>query len=402
MLIFNFNKPNIIILSFSTVMLLYGAGGIFPKVAWIIIISTLLILSIYFIFRRRRVIPIEYAYVFCCATLWLLVPLFFSFYYHDWFLNIKLLLETLLYVIFSIVVCSWMSKDTSRFEVVTSSMTKIWLVTSFLFFVFYISGFVVYENTFSGVYTNRNLFSIVSTLLLICTLCFVEGKSKKITYATLLIICVLSTASIKGLIGVLLVIYTYQMKNFRLYKVFGFSLLLSFFVFIVIQSDTLISQRLSSLIDVLNSFDLSGMGSASERLWLIVNGSELAFDHLDFGIGLYNSKYYLFPPWQLLKAERVGDVLDVGLYTHMNYLEVLLSTGLFGFLAYYLPHLLIFFRSKSGFRYNINLRFCWVFIVYKLFLDVGMVSYNSFPLVFFYVFSLILIFNYNKGVSSNE
>jgi len=379
---------------FSLAIIFYQGPYFLPKITWALLIIQSSILIILKVSARNTTISISNFKIIIALTLWILVPFVLSYNYIDPEINYKLGLETILYVISCVLYLDYLFRKNIFIEFL-NFFSSFWLILSFIFLAFYFSGFVDYSTTFSGPYTNRNLFSVVCSLLIIGYLTIGENVRTKNIKIILLVIFILLTASMKGLFGLILIFF---LVRFRLKKILNFTLAFIFVLcalFFLYNSDTLISQRLNAMSESLINYDTSGIGSSSERLWLLVNGFKIAVENIWTGIGLYNSKYYLFPPWQEILAQRRGETLDVGLYTHNNFLEVFLSTGIIGFIVYQIP--IMFYYIKSIYfrilEKNIYTLFSFVSLSYILFLNTGLVSYNMLPVTLFLCTSIKLLYS---------
>lgn len=379
---------------FSLAIIFYQGPYFLPKITWALLIIQSAILIILKISARNTTISISNFKITIALTLWILVPFILSYNYIDPEINYKLGLETILYVISCVLYLDYLFRKNLFLEFF-NFFSSFWLILSFFFLVFYFSGFIDYSTTFSGPYTNRNLYSVVCSLLIVGYLTIGENIKSRNIKIILLIVFILMTASMKGLFGLILIFF---LVLFRLKKILNFTLVFTFILcafFFLYNSDTLISQRLNAMSESLINYDTSGIGSSSERLWLLVNGFKIAVENIWTGIGLYNSKYYLFPPWQEILAQRRGETLDVGLYTHNNFLEVFLSTGIIGFLVYQIP--IMFYYIKSIYfrvlEKNIYTLFSFVSLSYILFLNTGLVSYNMLPVTLFLCTSIKFLYS---------
>lgn len=90
--------------------------------------------------------------------------------------------------------------------------------------------------------------------------------------------------------------------------------------------------RIQNAIDAAKSMDVSGADTSLKgRLWLYARAWEVAVDNPFSGIGLDN--------FRSVTGVAIG--LNVGTYTHSNYMEILVSTGFPGFLVYFSMYFLV-------------------------------------------------------------
>ena len=124
-----------------------------------------------------------------------------------------------------------------------------------------------------------------------------------------------------------------------------------------------------------------GDGSTMERMNMIQDAAKFWETHPIFGIGL-----------NLFSVKG-----DYGAYSHNNYLELLSTTGLLGFITYYSYHIKTIYNLgrtlKSNRQDNI---FGLLIIGSMLFYDIGAVSYNL-PLVQIF---LLLSCNQHNNLTS--
>lgn len=409
MLVFNIHKRLAVEYFVASVLaialLFYGTSGALPWVTWITLSLYVLVAFVLTLTERLPVISVTSIGLILFFSAWLIPGIAFTPLYADKTIHVKMMLESFLYVISSVPLVLWLAKGGyTRIQAVFGVVIKIWLLVSFVFLVFYSIGMWSYKTTFSAMYVNRNLYAVVCSLLLCISLFFFPRSFKKAIICSSLVILVVLTSSIKGFVGIFIVLTLYYYKMLTLTKRYIFLLLMTSFTAVALWMNSFLWQRISRLFNDLVSFDLSGLSSGSERLWLLVNGFDLARDNWFSGIGLYNSKHYLFPPWRVLLAERRHESLEVGLYTHNNYLEVFLSLGVFSLILYYAPLIYGFFRSiKRKYQPNMFFKFSACVLFYRFFLDFSLVSYNSFPIIFFTLLAICLIFfnrNGNYGSSA--
>lgn len=108
-----------------------------------------------------------------------------------------------------------------------------------------------------------------------------------------------------------------------------------------------------------------GDGSTMERMNMIHDAATFWKQNPFFGIGL-----------NLFSVKGA-----YGVYAHNNYLELLATTGIVGFISYYTYHIKTIYNLSKTFKYNqSNNIFGLLIIVCMMFYDIGAVSYNL-PLV---------------------
>ncbi len=107
--------------------------------------------------------------------------------------------------------------------------------------------------------------------------------------------------------------------------------------------------------------------STTTRINMIKVGWEYFLEHPLTGCGIGNSRYIV--------AEALGRFT----YLHNNFIELLASIGIFGFISYYLIYVYLLWNLYKIFIKNNNTQALILFVILavQLMLDIGMVSYYS-------------------------
>lgn len=229
-----------------------------------------------------------------------------------------------------------------------------------------LSGFLTIMSTghrMGDLIGNQNTYGLVfaNAALVALYYFFFNNEKRHVLLAGLLIFFGFSSGSKKVafllLIGLLFLILSKHGIR-KLFKVIFYSTvsLLVGWVFINLPVFSTILKRLESYLSV------SGNSSDNLRAELIRYGLELFAENPLFGYGLNN--YRLFH-WS-------------GVYSHNNYIEVLVSLGIVGFIVYYLifvKSITTLFRKR---RYLNPIHFLLIFSIISSFIfDYGMVQFYS-------------------------
>lgn len=229
-----------------------------------------------------------------------------------------------------------------------------------------LSGFLAIMSTghrMGDLIGNQNTYGLVfaNAALVALYYFFFNNEKRHVLLAGLLIFFGFSSGSKKVafllLIGLLFLILSKHGIR-KLFKVIFYSTvsLLVGWVFINLPVFSTILKRLESYLSV------SGNSSDNLRAELIRYGLELFAENPLFGYGLNN--YRLFH-WS-------------GVYSHNNYIEVLVSLGIVGFIVYYLifvKSITTLFRKR---RYLNPIHFLLIFSIISSFIfDYGMVQFYS-------------------------
>ncbi len=191
------------------------------------------------------------------------------------------------------------------------------------------------------------------------------------------------TASRKGILFGLLLIFVFLFKsifNIRQFIVIGIigSILIFTFLSEDVQKATGFDKRLDSVVSKFTEMGstLEGSntgGSASERLKLIHIGVDLFQENPLLGTGM--ATFF-----------KLG---KVGLYSHNNYIELLVGVGLIGTVIFYLIYIMLLNKIMVN---KIEEKFIFIiFILGILLMDMALVSYVNKLLLFILLFISIYI-----------
>lgn len=286
-----------------------------------------------------------------------------------------LLLTTLLFTIRTFI----NHLEFQDFKVGFSKLGKLYLLTSF---ILYIIGALNFENLsehdlFSGVYIERgfirmtgmafdpNMFGI--TLMPFLFFYLMSRDYKWFIFSCLLLVLSFSRGAWVAFLSGLVVFYFMQgiIKNIKATILF---LLLSPFPFLLykynlFQFGTLIDSRLKNISD----------GSGRYEIW--VNAFNLFLEKPIAGWGIFSFRHLNFSIWG---NDR---------FAHNTYIEVLVETGIIGFLLYSLFFIFILFRLVSIYKKNKELGFLipsfFSFLVGLMFLSLYINNLFLFFLILF-------------------
>ncbi|MDT2823845.1 O-antigen ligase family protein [Vagococcus lutrae] len=310
--------------------------------------------------------------------------------------HINVLILTLFSTFSSVFLCKRLLTNTNKAKITYLKMSYIWSCVNVTLFLLYKVGLYKSGNgSFSGFYINRNDFAISSVILLFLISFIDFDKKDHLIYKKIIVTklaltaLIISTLSIKGFVGVLIiVIYTYFLnKNKSINK----KILLIIMLLILSPLTLLIN------FDLFNRFNLyletllgvtATYENANYRLTLIKQGIEIIKDNFWLGIGIDNSRYYLF-----VENARGN---EIGKYSHNNLIEIFLNGGIFTFIAYYIPIVFIMFSSLKKYKYNKNYLFVITGLTLKIFFDLSSVTYNNASVIFLTVISIFCFFECNR------
>tara|TARA_B100001057_G_C22867481_1_gene957220 strand:+ start:5172 stop:6359 length:1188 start_codon:yes stop_codon:yes gene_type:complete len=200
---------------------------------------------------------------------------------------------------------------------------------------------------------------------------------------TFVLFIVFVTLSRKGLIGILIMFLFFLLSGKKLnlrFKILSI-LISSTIIFFLMQNFEL--PVLNRFISTINLFEGSkNIGQSDhERSFLILESISFWKESPIFGNGI--------------KHFENNSVL--GLYTHTNYMELLVNYGLVGLLLFYSP---IITRLRTLYTYfnhfHIQIKFFFFILIFILISDFAMVSYYN--VVYLFLLSVVLGYDFNfKG-----
>lgn len=270
-----------------------------------------------------------------------------------------------------------------------------WTGVSFVLFVLWLGGQYTYENKdFAGLFNNRNAFAVQTVILIGMLFAFVPKhlflKAVIVFFNFVLIVASLST---KGFLFFFMVLFyplflKVSLKRKILVIILGALLFGS--AYMVLPN---IQDRIGRFAMVFTSpEDLRQSESAFLRMWLMVEGFKLIKENPTVGIGVDNGRFLLVPPFMVERGD------ETGLYSHNNYIEMALNSGVVGLFLFYAPLLIIYFSTKREHPFFINIR---TFIVLYFLMGIAMVQYNIFSTIFLYS-TIVFLFIYHKDKVSYD
>ncbi|OPX92830.1 MAG: O-Antigen ligase [Syntrophorhabdus sp. PtaB.Bin006] len=312
--------------------------------------------------------------------------------------HINVVIMSFAYSLATVGLLAWLTKEISRFIRMIGMIIVAWVVAGFCYFVLFHMGVISYEERdFSAMYYNRNTLAVVGCFLLCIWLSFLPELRKSypmgigsIVIPALCILLIFSTFSTKGFIGVIIVLFAYGL---RLYQGKRRALMLSVFLAVAVLTFTIAGggalERVHKKWEGVATVVDSQFEDTTGRLFLIIDSLRIIKKSPLMGVGVYNSQYHLFTPryWILLQRGQLdSSEVGVGVYSHVNYLEMFLNGGVPAFLLYYLPLFLLFWRivkARQVTPFGARIRYMLISLLsLKLFFDIGMVSFESFIHIF--------------------
>jgi len=369
----------------SVVLCFYGNFELRIYLAWFLSFSIIFV-SCLFVATRLKIKKLAIN-VFLISSMWLFLPIILSSNAFNLEIHIKAILETLMYILFFINLCSCIDGQRNKFFGI---LRIVILVTAFfsilsLFNYFFLSKFFtlpgLHSETYSGFHSNPNTYSVVLLTLLVNILIFhtkiFNSKRQLSSIVILFGFQILLTGSSKGFIGlaiIFLLIVIFKTKSTK--KLFSFLLLILISLFILTFADKSVNRLTDKIYAVSGfnkfSYDETDIGhdSGKIRLFLMLDSFRIIKDNFWIGVGVNNGQYYITLPTSFRSS------MD-SINSQNNITEMLLNGGVFAFLLYYGPILSFLILSlmrkdKNNFDHAII-----ILSILKIFLDTGMKSYND-------------------------
>ncbi|MCK4441554.1 MAG: O-antigen ligase family protein, partial [Sulfurovaceae bacterium] len=140
----------------------------------------------------------------------------------------------------------------------------------------------------------------------------------------------------------------------------------------------LIEKRFSGMFNMMKG--KGGDASSMERIYLVKEGLKIFENNPIFGIGLNNSRYLLVK------------------YTHNNYLELLIGTGIIGTTLFYSIYIVTFQKIKNMPSIRIK-KYFYIMLFILLLLDTSTVTYYTKPILFLILY---IYFVAEKEIEKNK
>ena len=224
---------------------------------------------------------------------------------------------------------------------------------------------------------NSNTLGMCAAFAIMINLYLLLSKKISLWTVTLLffgMVVVIASGSRKALVSLFLGIFLFFLvrslrKNQQTLPLFRFLIALPVVAFIGYQILRLpifsgIMKRMEGMFNIVVGGTVEK--SAMIRMSLVQLGLELFKQHPLLGVGIDNPRLYTY--------EVVGETY----YLHNNYMEILSSGGIVGFISYYWMYvkLLISYIRRRDFD-DLQYCICFVILILLLIMDYGMVSYYS-------------------------
>ncbi|WP_272666344.1 O-antigen ligase family protein [Providencia sp. PROV174] len=341
-------------------------------------------------------------YVLILNTVWILWSLLNFPIIKDFNDFISFTIVTIFYSLSCAIICEYTFNSDARLIYKYVKIASVsFVLVSFLSLINYISNND--RSDFSGLFSNRNTFAITAIFLIIALITsyksavgeYLLPRKDKITLYFLLFslsILILLTKSMKGFLSLFII---YAILNIRLTpKMILVSIFFIFtFIFIAFIHQNPLSERIYTFIySVTTPSELNISESSYIRMNLILDGLNIINEHPIIGVGINQSRYYLFPEYYILLFERGVKPILSGEYSHNNYIEIALNGGIPALILYYFPiiYSLYYLIKKKNKASSFTIRVCILLIFLKFFYDYGMVSYKE----FFNILSISFVFAY--------
>lgn len=241
---------------------------------------------------------------------------------------------------------------------------------------------------------NVNKIGLTTSISFLISIFFAKFKSKNyLFFSVLLAIVTIGTGSRTALIEMffsiifIILIGKEKEKIISYIKKILIIITLCFLLFSFIQKISSFD-LINRFTEMTNYVSKNGEidGSTSTRMKFIQKGFETFTDHPLLGIGAGNAGY-------------VTSIVSFGRYTylHNNYVELLATTGLIGFLLYYSIHIYILIKCFFSKNKTVYSTLATVIIIILLIGDIGTVSYASKTTVIYFLYGSLAINRRNSN-----
>jgi len=178
-------------------------------------------------------------------------------------------------------------------------------------------------------------------------------------------------------LGIIIVLVLYFLGKYSLKKII---FILPLFFILIFGSSFIFETtviRLNKKIDAISKFennyraDNIGHNSAKVRIFLAYDAIDIFLDNKVSGVGVNNGQFYLQIP-------KSFESLMVSINSQNNITEMLLNVGFPGFLLFYLSLFYLLYKSIYTNSKNREIKLMVIsLVILKIFMDIGMKSYND-------------------------
>ncbi|MEX6424818.1 O-antigen ligase family protein [Providencia manganoxydans] len=277
----------------------------------------------------------------------------------------------------------------------------IWCAINFLLYLLYIGGvFSINPGlSFSGLYENRNTLAVTGAFLLAVFINYSDTSFRSLVVGLVILFLIMSTASSKGVISGVIVYCIWIYSQIKSKRGIAFTVLCTFSIVILFYHGYF-DEALARLLGRFNMFDsfvtslgvdsivsIHAQSSQNHRIELSKQALELFYHQPVWGYGLRGSEAFL----------RLGGGPT---YTHNNYMEMLVSGGMVGFIFYYVPifflALILFLSKGKNIKYCSETRIAVSFMLLLIFNQSAQVSYKSFIILFAIFYVVFIVINFGR------
>jgi hypothetical protein len=377
---------------FTLIILFYGNYQFRATFTWLpsLIVIVIAILFTYKFAKINRV----FLKVVAINSVWLIYALLFSFHVLNFNIHIKAILETFLYVLVFSIIINYLIKDIKRLFKTLLFSLNVFLIVSIV--VIFLKTMGLYEEgrAFASSYSNRNTYAFMALVYLAIIVNlpnYIKYKYKVISIL-LLLIFILTTGSSKGVLGIVIILGLYFLGKYSLRKIIFilpvFFILIASTLFLFENTSERLMKKVEAISGVEDNYQADNIGhdSGKIRIFLAINAIEVFLDNKISGVGVNNGQYYLTLP-----DSKQNDMNSLN--SQNNITEMLLNVGLPGFIIFYLPLLYLLYKSITSPTNNYEIKMTVItLLILKIFMDLGMKSYNDAGHIFLMILSWTLYF----------
>jgi len=364
----------------------------------IINIIFFLIFGVIFIFEKDYKIPISTISIsyflfalFSFSTIFWAIDFSLSYEYYT-----RLIILTLNFIIIYAIFKKYNLEQTILYGILIGVFYNILIG----FDIIHPSYDIFQFGRFAGSLGNSNKLSRTMLLGIFASLVLLSSPKTKgwfriFNYINIILsfyMIILSVSKKAIILAPIMVLLSFSFKNIKIKNILIFILLISiiiklFFTYGNIEQLNSISELVQKRFD--GMFDMMegkiGDASSMERAYLIKEGFKIFEDNPIFGIGLNNARYFLIK------------------YTHNNYLELLIGTGIIGTILFYNIYIATL-KKVFNMPSIIIKRYFLIMIFILLLSDITTVTYYRKPVLFIVLYIYFVAekeiekFNNQKGI----
>ena len=341
-----------------------------------IILSIILLIRFYYDIKNKSMKKYQYFFKY---LVWYILFFAYSLLSASWTISTNYsfsLIKEMLYTMLFVLLILFYITDYGKLRKVTKMYIITCVYTCFLILLF---NFKLYGTdlfgSVTGLYFNRIALLLCNGIFFSFFLYKSTGNRNYIVLSLLFYFVIFLTGSRKSLIMPIVFIIIFLVLNIGRNKQKFIKTSIAVVILIALSSILFISNpklktRMINLYQAVVQHETTTDGSIRERTYFRKTGIELFKSNPIIGIGINGFRGYLAS----IKYRHVT-------YSHCNYIELLATLGIIGFLIYYLMYSVILKNSIKKFDANNYIKLlCLSYIMVEIIFEYGFVSFYFFEI----------------------